>query len=376
MTVWKPKGSPYYYCSFQLKGRRFSGSTKLTNQKDATSFEKRWKEAEKKKLDRYGLKHSRDMNVLDAFDRLVKDKSQQLGHSPYRDTDLDWIVHKIGPKTMLSEIDADTIADTVEARKRMFRWNDPDNGLVREGTILQSVIRPLSALRNQAIDYWKIPLPDMPKISTYFGDPFARTRELSIREELVLLPLCGDYRALVEFILRSGLRRESALLKRSEVFLEELRIKVWVKGKKRKKLLELPITPAIERILRANIDNPTAYVFTYKKTTKKGVQVMPITASGFASAFKVAAAKAGCEDLVIHDLRRTAGGRMYRATGNIAAVSKFLGHASVLVTLKHYVHILPDDVSVAMLAAEEAHERLVAKALASMASAGDEKLAA
>ncbi|MGN8094760.1 tyrosine-type recombinase/integrase [Methylobacterium sp. 22177] len=364
MTVWKPKGSPFYYCSFVVKKQRFSGPTKLANERDARAFEKRWKAAEKRKLDLHGALHGRDMTMLDAVDRLTKEKVQQNGRAPYRDRDLDWLVEHIGPETKLSEIDAGTIAAVIEKRRQMCRWDDPKYGAVRGGTITQSVLRPLSALRNRAIDVWKIPLPDMPKLSMYFGEPYARTRELSIREELALLPECRDYRDLVEFILRSGLRRESALIRKSEVFLEEGRIKVWVKAKRNKKLLEIPITPAIDRIIRANIDNPTDFVFTYRKRTKNGVVAMPITSSGFFGAFKAAAARAGIADLVVHDLRRTAGARMYRATGNIAAVSKFLGHASVVITMKHYVHILPDDVSIAMRAAEAAHGDLVAKALA------------
>ncbi|GJE27526.1 tyrosine-type recombinase/integrase [Methylobacterium organophilum] len=379
MTVWKPKDSSFYYCSFVVKGQRFSGPTKLTNERDALAFERRWKAAEKRKVDMHGALRGRDMTMLDAVDRLTKEKAQQNGRVPYRDRDLDWLVEQIGPDTKLSEINAGTIAAVVEKRRRMCRWDDPKYGPVRAGTITQSVLRPLSALRNWAIDVWKIPLPDMPKISMYFGEPYARTRELSIREELMLLPECGDYRGLVEFILRSGLRRESALLRKSEVFLEEGRIRVWVKAKGEKKLLELPITPAIDRIIRANIDNPTDFVFTYRQRTKKGVVVKPITSSGFYGAFKTAAERAGIADLVIHDLRRSAGARMYRATGNIAAVSKFLGHATVVITMKHYVHILPDDVSIAMKAAEAAHGDLVAKAQASMAPGVeevDEKLAA
>ncbi|MGW9820278.1 integrase [Methylorubrum extorquens] len=368
MTVWKPKGSRFYYCSFQVNGQRFSGSTKLRNEQDATAFEKRWKAAEIRKRDLLGAAYGRDMTVLAAFDRLVKEKAQENGRSPYRERDLDWLVEQLGPDTKLSEIDAAKLAELVAARGRMYRFDDAKYGQVRRGTIVQSVLRPLSALLHQARDVWKIPLPDMPKVATYFkGDPYARTRELSIREELTLLPECGDYAPLVEFILLTGLRRESALLKRCEVYLEEGRIKVPVKGDK---VLELEITPDVEEILKANLrDNPTEYVFTYAKKTKAGVARKPITAAGFASAFNAATGRAGIEDLIIHDLRRTAGARMYRATGNIGAVSKFLGHASIVVTAKHYVHITPNDVKLAMLAAAEDRKRLLAKARANLGQA-------
>jgi len=362
-NVWKPKGSPYWYGAFQLRGRRFNQSTRTENKREAIAFVKRWKAEEVRKLDRMGATYGRDMTVLDAMDRLVRDKTRENGASTIREVYADRLVDDLGPGTMLSEINDAVVADLVEDRRREFRWGKPEHGLVRDGTIVQSVIRPLSLLLHTARDTWKIPLPDMPKVNKLFRSVFARTRELSIREELRLLPALGDYRDITVFMLKTGFRVRSALLKRSDVHLEEGRIRVAVKGKR---LLELPIKPAVAEILRRNIDNPTDYVFTYAKRTKAGIERRPITYSGYFAAFKAAAARVGIKDLVLHDLRRTAGARMYRATGNIGAVSKFLGHANVLITQRHYVHITPDDVGMAMDAMEAAYEKHVAEAMAGM----------
>ncbi|MDQ4136561.1 MAG: hypothetical protein M3158_10285, partial [Pseudomonadota bacterium] len=39
--------------------------------------------------------------------------------------------------------------------------------------------------------------------------------------------------------------------------------------------------------------------------------------------------------------------RIVRATGNLAAASKQLGHSSIAITAKHYAHITPEDVHAA-----------------------------
>src|SRR5215472_17276474 len=45
-----------------------------------------------------------------------------------------------------------------------------------------------------------------------------------------------------------------------------------------------------------------------------------------------------------HDLRGTFGSRLLRKTRNLAWVQKALGHASINTTMRHYAHVLNDDV--------------------------------
>jgi hypothetical protein len=40
MSVYRPKGSPYYHYDFEWKGSRFHGSTKRTNRREAEAVEK------------------------------------------------------------------------------------------------------------------------------------------------------------------------------------------------------------------------------------------------------------------------------------------------------------------------------------------------
>jgi integrase len=49
-------------------------------------------------------------------------------------------------------------------------------------------------------------------------------------------------------------------------------------------------------------------------------------------------------DIRWHDLRETFGSRLLRQTRNLAWVQKALGHASIKTTMRHYAHVLNDDV--------------------------------
>jgi integrase len=45
-----------------------------------------------------------------------------------------------------------------------------------------------------------------------------------------------------------------------------------------------------------------------------------------------------------HDLRHTMASRLLRKTRNLAWVQKALGHADIKTTIRHYAHVLNDDV--------------------------------
>jgi len=52
---------------------------------------------------------------------------------------------------------------------------------------------------------------------------------------------------------------------------------------------------------------------------------------------------AGCDDLRIHDLRRTASVTVIKATGNPKAAQKVLGHAELETTLRHYASVTDEE---------------------------------
>ena len=92
----------------------------------------------------------------------------------------------------------------------------------------------------------------------------------------------------------------------------------------------IPLTSCAQRILRelqgTQLDGP------FRQITKRRAQ----------TAFSRAKAACGItdRDCVIHAFRHTCATRLLEGTGDIALVSRWLGHSSVAITDKHYAHVL------------------------------------
>lgn len=366
-NVWKPKTSRFYYCRFTVGGHLFRGSTKQTNRAEAVAFVKDWKKAEIRKYEADGgasrTASVRNMTLLEGADRWFREVGEALASAKKCEWRLDWLVEQIGPKTRLADIDDDVVARLCAQRADTFKRGIAEKGKLSGGTVNAYVLGPLSAILWRAKKWWKVPLPDMPNFSQHRFRTEFRTRELSIPEELALQEYAGDIWDILEFALLSGLRRTELLIRWHDVLWESDRIRVRVKGGR---MHEVLITPGIRRILEANRGRHDEYVFTTRQEqyfTGRDVPPRPekeigrrITGKNLYDRFKHIAKLAGIKDLTLHDLRRTAGARKYRLTGDIGLVSNFLAHTSIEMTRRHYVHIKLDDVMVRIISAELTQE--------------------
>lgn len=362
-NVWKPKKSQFYYTSFQVGGRRFSGSTRVTGRKEAVAFARRWKASEVEKLKAAGLARSREMTFLAAVDRYMEERGAFGTTARRYELAFDWLVPRVGERTPLSSVDDDMVARLVAERGAMYRRGEARYGLVSPATVTVDVVNPLQAMLSRARDLWKVPLPDMPHWKRHRVRGACRTRTMSVAEEMAVKAAAGELWPVIEFILLTGLRRRDALVRWDQVDRVAKVIRVVAKGKK---VHEVRITPGIERLLdgAAGPNRHPRFVWCVTRRSRENMgRCAPVTVNGFLALFKTVLGRAGVKGLTLHDLRRTAGERMYRATGDIAAVSKFLGHSSIELTRRHYVHVVPDDVELRQLAMEHARTLLHARAL-------------
>jgi integrase len=185
-----------------------------------------------------------------------------------------------------------------------------------------------------------------------------RTREITFEDEdkIALLSDRG-YGAVFRFGQLSGLRWHAlCTLRWSQVNFADMEITIRNKRSARSKENRshtIPIDSAMLDLLRTEKGNHPEFVFTFewegadwrnpKNGTKyKGGQRYPVTPWGFRSWFERVKREAKLVDVRIHDIRRTAGGRVNRGAGLVAA-QKLLGHASVATTAKHYAHHTTDE---------------------------------
>ena len=110
--------------------------------------------------------------------------------------------------------------------------------------------------------------------------------------------------------------------------------------KNRSSFRSLPLTSNLtDRLLKASKTTRNTYIVSSKRQKNT-----PITPSSFTKLYY----NPFFEDygsnkrLSPHELRHTCGTLLYEKTKDIYAVSKFLGHSSINITAKYYVHADPD----------------------------------
>lgn len=354
--VFLPKGSSIYYCTVQVKGKRKRTTTKCKSRKDAIAFARRWKQslvAAAAVEAATEVSAGPQMAFLPAVNRYMKEEGEKkVAHAQY-EAFFDWLVDRIGADTPLSAITNDVVARLMTERAGEYRYGNPESGFLNPTYVQRSVLIPLRTVLRRAKDLWEVSLPREPSWGRHKVKDRFRTRVMTWDEEAAIKAVADpDLWRLVEFILLTGLRREDALVGWSDVDRTARVIRTRIKGDKP---FEVRITAGIRNLL----DEAAAHswqgdeIWTWVPTTGANARLrQPIGYGMFQQLWNATIRKAGVDGLTIHDIRRTAGERLYRATGDIAAVSNFLGHANVELTKKYYVHVRPDDVEERQLAME------------------------
>ena len=352
VRVYKPKGSEDWHCRLSVNGERQSKSTGCANKRDALEWAKRWKADRLRKAEEVAENPNGQMRFLTAVDRFMAEKGDKLVAATDLNRAFNWLVDEIGEDTPLVDITSEKVIALVAKRGAQFRWGREDAGLVSPLYAQRTVVDRLQSVCSWAKEFWEVKLPNEPRWSRLYAEIKPRTRCMSYAEEEAILGVAGDMAPLLEFTVLTGLRRADALIEWSQVDWDAMRIKMIVKNQKQH---EVRITKGIQRILESVRGHDDRFVFTNTpECRERAGQRIPVGYAGFGNFFTKVCKRAGVEGLTIHDLRRTAGERMYRATGDIAAVSKFLGHANIEMTRKFYVHVVLDDVEERQIAMENA----------------------
>lgn len=363
MSVYKPKGSPFFHYDFQRAGRRFYGSTGCKTRREAEAFERL--EAKKAAaLPKAGA--TEHVAITHAWARFWDEKGQ---HDAKSDTTFarmealqDGLTKALQARnrsTAISEIDADVIASYVATR----RGTKGRNGKLLSNASVNRELQILRRILRRAQRVWKMPvhLPAWDELML----PEADERVIDISRDIeadIIGRMRPDFRAAARWLILSGLRAGNALpFDPANVDFAMGLITVMQKSRKPGgRMHVLPITAAMATLLGNEIGRLPDAVFTYvARRTREGRvrgQRYPITPETFYNEFKVAAVAAGLPDLRPHDLRHVAGTRTLRASGgNLRAAQRHLGHSRISTTTK-YAHYMLDELRDAMAAAHSPEE--------------------
>ena len=341
MSIYKPKNSPNFQFDFQIRGRRFHGSTGTASKAEARQIEAR----ERTRAVAIGAHRERQPMTLDtAAGRYFLEVAQHQPSSATTDYQLENLIERLGAQVMLADITDNEIAEYVRRRRA-----EVSNASVnRETQLLKRVFR-------RADKVWKVDIGDMPNWREHMvTEPAGRVRELTDDEEARLFEeLREDFHPLIEFALMTGVRRRNAItLTWSQVDYGTEQITFRIKSKRPGGDVHIvPITSTLLALLARLRAHHPIYVFTYVCKRSRGMRRMgeryPFSQSGWRREWQRALDAAGIEDFRFHDLRHTAATRMLRATGNLKVTQQYLGHADIASTAR-YAHATTADVRDAM----------------------------
>ncbi|WP_411902472.1 tyrosine-type recombinase/integrase [Methylorubrum thiocyanatum] len=379
--------SPYWQIVFSLYLNRVSKSSGTTNKREAEKMAAAFRqEMEDQHVRIHGKRgvpmRQRDARLLDAAEWFWKHVGSKDGACGDTRKLLFNIVDIVGRDTLLSEITDERVVECIARLEQYDLFGDPTRGKLTDSRV-NTHVKMLRRLMLHAAGTRKFYLPDMPEWPRHTLVFQPRTREANIQElDAITAAWRMDMRPALLFLFESGLRLTNAVeLKWSQVDWEKSVITVAVKAprqvrgrkprdvEKVRKPREIIITPAIRAILEEQIGKHPEAVFTFTPPVTRRCpwedrkrlrgQHYPLKADYFDGYWRRIRRKCSIHDLRIHDLRRTRGSWLYRATGDIKLVKEFLHHSDLKTTETTYAHVATEQLveGVSRMAAYEADLR-------------------
>lgn len=365
MSIYRPRGTKLWHYDFQRGGRRFCGSTRVTNKADAKEVERQAKKAAETEVEAARDAKDAPATLGGAVLRYWDEWGQYQSNASDLRRDLGRIVDRIGKDKALADITDDDVTrlvawrrgHRVSRRRKRARAPGAEDPLITPAQVNRSTTQALRRVFRRAIRKWKIVLPQEPDWSDHMlEEPRERVRELrSDEDEALADAMDPDYETLRRFSLVSGLRMRESLLQWSQVDFGAASITTTGKGGEP---IHLPLTGPMREILMARRGHHPVWVFTYiakraRQGRGRGLRY-PITASGLKTHWRRRKARAGITDFRWHDNRHTFATALLRETGNLKLVQRGLNHRKIETTAK-YAHVLDDELRAGM---ERAAERI------------------
>jgi integrase len=347
MSVYKPKGSPYYHFDFVWKGRRYYGSTGLETKRDARAYE-----ATQRNKAILGGDKKPQITLDEACGNYAvhAEKLPSWSTTEYMLADLN---DGLGAAKLLSEISQLDLQEHFARRRGTGLANSTINREIDNARAVWRRVRNTHDIGD---------MPDWKALRLKVAE--VPPRELTADEEPALFEeMRDDIIDTVDFALKSGWRKAEVIgLRWSDVNLQTMQAQTRIKGGD---VVRRPLTATLLAII-ARQPKVGPFVFTYqaqrtkpafvdkrgrKHPARKKGERYPMTKTALRGPFAAAKAAGGIEAFRFHDLRHTRGTRIVRATGSLAAAKEALKHRDIKTTLR-YAHVLDEDVRNALDASE------------------------
>ena len=324
MSVYKRKGSPYFYYNFVCKGRRFAGSTKATARRDAERVERELRE--RARSDTKEIRKSA-YTISEACGIYWEEKGHRARGNWQADTAryLQQICQIIGEDLPINELGDKDVNRFVQARLNTFEDGRGHATINRALAVFRSVYNHAKDLHEQQVK--KIHWP-----KHFFSESNLRVRWLT-REEmtrlLTLLPLHTQQAAA--WSVYTGMRLSATYdLLWSDIDMAKREAKIIKKGGEQQTIF---LSQDAMELLAVIPRDSGIYVFNRRNRRK---------------IWEAALAAAEIKDFRWHDLRHTHATWLRQAGAALEIVQRSLGHKSVTTT-QRYAHVDDGEVRQALL---------------------------
>lgn len=311
MPVTRRKGSPYFWYSFNVAGRRFRGSTEQTTKSAAKEVER-----DKIQLAKVGIKQGAEWALLAVLNAYWHERAKdRKGHATI-ETALGNLQLSLGKLTKASDLTNGALMD-YRAKRR------------GEGVEAHTVNRDFAYLRaayTHCARFHHQPQPRIDWKGLRAKEPPGRTRFLSKVEYQVLMAAAHEsLRPIIVCAVSTGLRQGNIFsLDWRQVNLGERVIQIVVKGDKRH---TVRIGSALLAVLaRTPPEQRRGKVFDTTNWRRR-----------FAAALKAAK----IDDFRFHDLRHTFASWARIDGADLADICEALNHSGIGMTMR-YAHIQPE----------------------------------
>lgn len=356
MSVYKPAKSPFFQYDFQIRGRRFHGSTGVETRRAAEEVERR-------------IRRSAALGELDDASTLTLDQAAArwwdehgatLKGGDRLESRIERVVQLIGPTTIIREITTKVVARAIERRRGQTRVHsaakDACEYLPSDSTVNRDMIDTLRPILNRARRTWEAKLPEIDWAALRRPEPKPRPTEFAGDDyERMLAEVRPHWHPMIDFARRYGVRLAELFFSLDDLDVSDLEnARVKLRERKGDDDHVIPLLPEdaglmAARLGRARVAKLETVWFREKRLPGPGGKVIlkPLTYGGLEIAVRRAMTRSGLREAKgmrgIHATRHHAAMQTLRATKNIRVAQKLLGHADIKSTMV-YAHAIEDDV--------------------------------
>lgn len=313
MPVRKRQGSPFFWYSFNVGGRRFRGSTGKTTRSEAKDVERDEIALQSAKLRPVG-----EWPLLMVLNAYWHERAKFKADAATIETTLAKLQKELGRDTKASDLTAGALMDY-----RAKRRGEDD---VEAYTVNRDFSYLMSAY-NHCSRHHRQPRPNIDWKDLKAKEPDWRQRFLSRSEYDALMEVAHpSIRPIILCAVSTGLRKSNIIsLDWRQVKLEDRLIQVIKKGGKR-------LTVKIAPVLRAALS----------RTAPKDRRGKVFNITNFRKRWEAAVGGAELEDFRFHDLRHTFASWARQEGADLADICEALGHSSPAMSMR-YAHVKADE---------------------------------